>query len=86
LRSSIDLAIHLDRAVTVGINPLADELGIRQVTADRSLERLTEITRLVEAGFLRVNIHRTFPLERTAAGLHTVETGHVRGKVVITID
>ncbi|MGW6278468.1 NADP-dependent oxidoreductase [Kribbella sp. NPDC055071] len=86
LRASIDLVQDRDRAVTVGINPLADELGIRQVAVDRSTQRLNELTRLVEAGSLHVNIHKTFPLDQTAAGQHIVEAGHVRGKVVITID
>ena len=48
-------------------------------------EHLLAVVELVEAGQLTPVVGRTFPLADTAAGLHHLETGHARGKVVITV-
>ena len=48
-------------------------------------EHLLAVTELVEAGKLTPVVGRTFPLADTAAGLRYLETGHARGKVVITV-
>ena len=50
-----------------------------------SRDDLLAVTELVDAGTLRPVIDRTYPLADTAAGLQHVETGHARGKVVITV-
>lgn len=47
---------------------------------------LAELGQLVADGIVRVEIAETFPLERAADAHRAVETGHVRGKVVVTID
>lgn len=39
----------------------------------------------VDAGALRVEVQRTFPLERAADAQRLLEGGHVRGKVVLTV-
>jgi NADPH:quinone reductase-like Zn-dependent oxidoreductase len=44
------------------------------------------ITPLVEDGVLRVHVEETYPLERAAEALERLEAGHVRGKLVLTID
>ena len=44
------------------------------------------ITPLVEEGSLRPHIQQTFPLERAAEAMELLEGGHVRGKLVLTID
>jgi NADPH:quinone reductase-like Zn-dependent oxidoreductase len=46
---------------------------------------LLAVTELIEAGTLMPVIDRTFPLADTAAGLRHVESGHARGKVVVTV-
>lgn len=46
---------------------------------------LVVLTELVEAGKLRPVIARTYPLCEITAALHSIETGHNRGKVVITM-
>ena len=44
------------------------------------------ITPLVEEGGLRPHIAATYPLEDAADAMAELETGHVRGKLVLTID
>ena len=48
-------------------------------------ERLSEIAALVDAGKLRTNIDKVFPLEAAAEALEYVKTAHPRGKVVIQV-
>lgn len=71
-------------------NLLADAAaaGVRatgyKVSADGAA--LAVISRLIESGDLNVTIERTFPLEDIAAAHILLEAGHVRGKLVITLD
>ena len=44
------------------------------------------ITPLVAEGSLRPHVAETFPLERAAEAHERIEEGHVRGKLVITVD
>ena len=44
------------------------------------------ITPLVAEGSLRPTIEETFPLERAADAHERIEEGHVRGKLVLTVD
>ncbi len=55
-----------------------------KVSADGTT--LAVISRLIESGDLTVNIERTFPLAEVAAAHTLLEAGHVRGKLVITLD
>jgi NADPH:quinone reductase-like Zn-dependent oxidoreductase len=48
-------------------------------------EDLVILKELAEAGKLRPVIDRTYPLHQTPAALGYIEGGHVRGKVVITV-
>ena len=57
----------------------------RPLPSDWTREDLLAVTDLVDAGQLTPVIDRTFPLADTAAGLHHVEQGHARGKVVVTV-
>lgn len=47
---------------------------------------LAGLVGLVEDGRLRVHVERTFPLARVADAHRLMETGHVRGKLVLTVD
>ncbi|MBM7785132.1 NADP-dependent oxidoreductase [Tenggerimyces flavus] len=80
LRASAKLA---SRIGTVAFNPLAAQLGVRQLSTDRSTRRLQALVDLYEAGQLRVHVQSTYGLREAAAAHREVETGHVRGKVVL---
>ena len=48
-------------------------------------QQLAQIARLVVAKKVRVQIAKTFPLEKVQAAHELVEKGHVRGKVLLTL-
>jgi NADPH:quinone reductase-like Zn-dependent oxidoreductase len=48
-------------------------------------QQLSEITSLIESGVIRPVVDKMFPFERTGDALAYVETGHAKGKVVITV-
>ncbi|MEI9927493.1 MAG: NADP-dependent oxidoreductase [Sphingomonas sp.] len=67
----------------------AAALGMR--SAPRYMARpdagqLAEIAALIEAGKVRVEIARTYPLERVADAHARLEKGGLRGKIVLTLD
>ena len=57
--------------------------GIQRV-GGRSTAALRELVTLYEHGCLQLPIHATFPLTDAHNAHHEVQTGHVRGKVVLT--
>ena len=48
-------------------------------------KQLSEITKLIEAGIIKPVIDKVFPFEQTNEAMAYVETGRVKGKVVIEI-
>lgn len=48
-------------------------------------QQLAEITKLIEAGIIKPVIDKVFPYEQTNEALDYVETGKVKGKVVISL-
>jgi NADPH:quinone reductase-like Zn-dependent oxidoreductase len=58
---------------------------VAPVTAKGYRALLSEITALIEAGTVRSVIDATYPLERIVDAMTHLETGHVRGKVVVTV-
>lgn len=58
---------------------------LRPLPTKLKREDLLTLTELIEAGKLRPVLDRTYPLADTAEGLRRVESGHARGKVVITV-
>jgi alcohol dehydrogenase len=48
-------------------------------------EKLDEVTKLIEGGFLKVNIAKIFPLEETKKAYETKENEQVLGKIAIEI-
>lgn len=63
-----------------------EERGLRGFNADREEARLPELVRLVEEGKLRLPSIREYPLEQAGDALAEMEAGHVRGKLVLTIE
>ncbi|MEV0651196.1 NADP-dependent oxidoreductase [Phytomonospora sp. NPDC050363] len=80
----VGAALAPGRAGTVASNPLAGELGVRQLGTVRTPERLEDLVALYAAGKLRVEVAGTFPLTRAAEAMRELAAGHVRGKVVLT--
>ncbi|MDX6205948.1 MAG: hypothetical protein QOF39_2005 [Frankiales bacterium] len=72
------------RLVSV-IDPSVKELGGRYMFVHADTEHLVELTRLIEAGELRVPLEAVFTLDQVADAHRTVENGHVHGKVVLTM-
>lgn len=46
---------------------------------------LTEIGRLIDAGKVRPHVHAVYPLEQVAEAHRALESGHIRGKVVLQL-
>ncbi|MDX6466519.1 MAG: hypothetical protein QOI27_1559 [Gaiellaceae bacterium] len=70
------------------MTPLLKSLVLPRVTtliAKVTRDDLTFLATLAESGKLTPVIDRTYPLAETADAIRYVETGHARGKVVITL-
>ncbi len=70
------------RAVVV--NPVLSQ-RLRPLPSRQSREELLAVTGLIEDGKVTPVVDRTYPLAQTAEGLRTIEQGHARGKLVITV-
>ena len=68
--------------------PLLSPFVRQRLTMLASKERASDqerLTPLIEAGKVTPSIDRTYPLDRVPEAMRHLETGRVRGKVVITI-
>lgn len=83
LHASLAVVRTPDRIGTVAFQPAADALGVRRLSTQRSAGQLRELTALYEAGRLRVTVSRTYPFTEAADAHRSIETGHVRGKIVL---
>ncbi|GII81126.1 oxidoreductase [Sphaerisporangium rufum] len=82
---SLALVADRGRILTLVEHGRAAELGIRTTPNLRSAARLAELAGRYAQGRLRILIRSTYPLERAADAQREVESGHGRGKVVITV-
>jgi enoyl reductase len=80
---SVRLVADRDRIGTVADRAGAARLGVRVLGTERTAGRLAGLADLVARGRLRVTISASLPLRDAAAAHRLVETGHVRGKVVL---
>jgi alcohol dehydrogenase len=66
---------------------LAKEHGVQSVgqITKVTTERMDRLSALLDAGVLKVHIDKTFPLSEAAQAMSYQETGHPRGKVVISM-
>ncbi|MFF7993664.1 NADP-dependent oxidoreductase [Kitasatospora xanthocidica] len=85
LEASVELVADRARIGTVVDYAGAERLGVRALRAQRTAERLAELVRLWEAGGLRLEVAEALPIEKAAEAHRLVGTGHVRGKVVLTM-
>jgi len=75
------------RLLSRGVRNKAKGLGIRYsfLFMRAQGQQLSEITSLIESGVIRPVVDKVFPFEKTGDALAYVETGHAKGKVVITV-
>ncbi len=85
LEVSIELVKERERIVTLVEHAKAAGLGVRVVQGERSAERLARYAALYAAGDFTWTVRRAYRLEEAADAHREVETGHGRGKVVLTI-
>lgn len=86
LEASVELIDDRNRIITIVDFELAERLGVRGVRSQRSTARLDDLVDLCDGGRLRIHVRRAFPLHEAAAAHREIETGHGRGKIVLTID
>jgi NADPH2:quinone reductase len=88
---SVALVADRDRIVTIAAFGRGFALGLKVIggapgadpgTEIRAAARL-ELTRLVAAGSLRVEVARTFPLAEAAAAHRELARGHSHGKIIL---
>ena len=84
LRTSIQLTRDRDRVATVAFSPAANKLGIPRLSTERSTEQLAALVDLHVSGQLVVEIQRAYSLQDAVDAHRAVETGHTRGKIVLT--
>jgi NADPH:quinone reductase-like Zn-dependent oxidoreductase len=85
LDASVELCKDRDRIGTLVDFDRAPGLGVRSIFSRRSTARLREIVDQYESGRLRIHVSREFPLDRAADAHRALETGHGRGKIVISV-
>ncbi len=81
---SLELVSDRNRIGTIADYSAVEKYGVRRPGGDRSAENLTELVELHTAGRLQLPIHLAVPLDDASSAHAEVETGHVRGKVVLT--
>jgi NADPH:quinone reductase-like Zn-dependent oxidoreductase len=82
---SLDLVEDRQRIVTLVDHGRAADLGVRRVRGQRTAERLARYARLYAEGTFAFLVRRTYPLDQAADAHREIETGHGRGKIVLTI-
>lgn len=67
---------------------LAPQYGVSFVLplVHPSGEQMAELAQLAEAGQLKIHVDAVFPLEDVAQAHKLIEGGHVRGKLVLTVE
>ena len=73
------------RAVAVKASPVVSQ-RLRPLPSRQNREELLAVTGLIEDGKVTPVIGATYRLAETAEGLRTIEQGHARGKLVITLE
>jgi NADPH:quinone reductase-like Zn-dependent oxidoreductase len=84
LEVSLELVKRRDRILTLVEHGRAAGLGVLVSKPGRSAARLAELAALYVKGDLRFHVRRTYPFTEAAAAHREIETGHGRGKVVLT--
>ncbi|WP_442792223.1 zinc-binding dehydrogenase [Amycolatopsis sp. NBC_01307] len=81
---SLELVKRRDRILTLVEHGKAAGLGVLVSKSGRSAARLAELAALYAKGDLRFLVRRAYPFTEAAAAHREIETGHGRGKIVLT--
>jgi NADPH:quinone reductase-like Zn-dependent oxidoreductase len=81
---SLELVKGRRRILTLADHDRAAELGVLASKSGRSAARLAELAALYAKGDLRFHGRRVYPYTEAAAAHWEIETGHGRGKIVLT--
>ncbi|SED37108.1 NADPH:quinone reductase [Amycolatopsis tolypomycina] len=81
---SLELVKDRDRILTLVDHHRAAELGVLLSKSGRSAARLAELAALYAKGDLRFTVRRAYPYTEAVAAHREIETGHGRGKIVLT--
>jgi NADPH:quinone reductase-like Zn-dependent oxidoreductase len=89
LPALVELTGSPDRVITIADYQGAQQTGVRftgGMGEERAWTALQDAADLVEAGRLSVPVAQTFPLPDIADAHRLSETGHPRGKLVLTVE
>ncbi|NUR73910.1 MAG: NADP-dependent oxidoreductase [Hamadaea sp.] len=84
IAASVELVADKERIGTIVDDAAAAEFGTRVVRAGRSPQRLAEVVALAATGRILLPV-RAYTVDEIAAAHQAVESGHGRGKVVVTL-
>lgn len=86
--AALDLSLELvkdrKRILTLVDHGRAAELGVLVSKSGRSAARLAELAARYAKGDLRFHVRRAYPYTEAVAAHREIETGHGRGKIVLT--
>jgi len=85
----VELTGGPEHVVTIVDYPGAEQTGVTfsgGPGAERAWHALSEVGPLIEAGKFSLPVAHTFPLAQVAEAHRQSETGHGRGKIVLTVD
>ncbi|MEV8514803.1 NADP-dependent oxidoreductase [Dactylosporangium sp. NPDC051484] len=85
LETSLELVEDRKRIITLAAHDRIEELGLGRIQGRRSAEALAELIALYAAGDTTWHIRRVYPLSEAAEAHREIETGHGRGKIVLSI-
>ncbi len=83
--ASIQLVADKSRIGTIVDYPAVHRLGVRMLSGERSAVILAELADLVADGKLVIHISKSVPIERAAEAHRQIDSGHGRGRAVLTI-
>lgn len=87
LETAIELGVPANRVNTIADRPFAAEHGFSDYArAESTHDELRAIAELVADGTVDLPIEATYPLEQVRDAYEHLLTGHVRGKIVLTLD
>ena len=86
LDQSLTLGVPRDRIASLGDLGRDAELGLRSVEGQRNGLRLARLLALAQQGKLLATVRKTYAIADIVAAHRDLDTGHGRGKIVITIN